>query len=84
MCRFDVELDNLEDLKRLLAFSSRYVQNLLLEQLPSHLNMEIIFDGLGKCVQLDTVLPKVPMSSQSISIYIQKRGHLHSRLSCDV
>eukprot|EP00892_Ulva_mutabilis_P003875 jgi/Ulvmu1/185/UM001_0189.1 len=44
---FDIEADNLEDLKRLVAFSARYVQNLLLEQLPSHLNLEIIFDGLG-------------------------------------
>lgn len=42
----------MEDLKRLLAFSARHVQNLLLEQLPSHLNLEIIFDGLGKCAQI--------------------------------
>lgn len=44
---FDIEVDAMEDLKRLLAFSARFVQKLLLEQLPSHLNLEIIFDGLG-------------------------------------
>jgi hypothetical protein len=49
-CRFDSEVANLDDLKRLLAFSSRFVQSLTIVQLPSHLELEILFDGLGKCV----------------------------------
>jgi hypothetical protein len=49
MHRFDIESHDLDALKRLLAFSSRYIQGLALDQLPSHLNLEIIFDGLGKC-----------------------------------
>jgi hypothetical protein len=48
LCRFDIEVGDLDALKRLLAFSSRYIQGLTLEQLPSHLNLEVIFDGLGK------------------------------------
>lgn len=49
--RFDIEAYDLDALKRLLAFSSRYVQALTLDQLPSHLNLEIIFDGLSKYAQ---------------------------------
>ena len=54
--RFDIGAHDLDALKRLLAFSSRYVQTLTLDQLPSHLNLEIIFDGLGKCAPLSPLL----------------------------
>lgn len=49
MCRFDAEKHRIEDLKRLLAFSSRYICSLTVKQLPSHLELDIPFDGLGKC-----------------------------------
>jgi hypothetical protein len=49
LCRFDTDSGKLDDLKRLLAFSQRFVSSLSLVQLPSHLELDILFDGLGKC-----------------------------------
>lgn len=46
--RFDGEAHSLDALKRLLAYSARYIQGLSLEQVPSHLEWEIVFANLGK------------------------------------
>jgi hypothetical protein len=50
VCRFDFEFGDLEALKRLVAFSAQFVQSVQIDQLPSHLELDILFDGLGKCV----------------------------------
>jgi hypothetical protein len=54
-CRFDIELGDLDALKRLLAFSAQFIQGLHIEQLPSHLELDILFDGLGKCAHVFAV-----------------------------
>ncbi|KAK9841164.1 hypothetical protein WJX74_001292 [Apatococcus lobatus] len=44
--RFDPELDDQESLRRLLAFSRRFVHRLELLQLPSHLDPQLILESL--------------------------------------
>ena len=59
-------MGNLDDLKRLLAFSSRFVQSVTLVQLPSHLELDILFDGLGKCVCPSASYPSVALPSGTL------------------
>lgn len=48
-CRFDPATSDINDLKRLLTFSTKYVNSLHLQQLPSHLDLQVIFDAMRRC-----------------------------------
>ena len=50
VCRFDPAVSDINELKRLLTFSTRFVNSLHLEQLPSHLDLQIIFEAMRRCV----------------------------------
>lgn len=47
-CRFDPATSDINDLKRLLTFSSKFVNSLHLQQLPSHIDLQIIFDAMRR------------------------------------
>ena len=47
-CRFDPATSDIKSLKRLLTFSSKFVNSLHLEQLPSHLDLQMIFDAMRR------------------------------------
>ena len=44
--RADDEVDDLEGLRRLIDFSSKYVHSLVLKQLPSHLDLQVVLSTL--------------------------------------
>eukprot|EP00879_Flechtneria_rotunda_P009172 GHRR01009602.1.p1 GENE.GHRR01009602.1~~GHRR01009602.1.p1 ORF type:complete len:439 (+),score=139.70 GHRR01009602.1:208-1524(+) len=44
--QFDVTTGDLAELRRLMAFSRRFVQSLRLQQLPSHLDLQLLFDAM--------------------------------------
>lgn len=44
--RFDPATDDLSQLRKLMAFSRRFVQCLRLQQLPSHLDLQLLFDTM--------------------------------------
>eukprot|EP00793_Prasinoderma_coloniale_P006870 PRCOL_00001701-RA len=44
---YDPSKTDVSDLKRLLAFSRRYVRNLTVRQLPSHMDLNVLFDSMG-------------------------------------
>lgn len=46
--RFDAEVNSLEDLRRLMTYSRRFVQTIRLRQLPSHLDLTMMFDCMVK------------------------------------
>lgn len=48
LCRFDYATSDINDLKRLLTFSSKFVHGIQLKQLPSHLDLQIIFDAMRR------------------------------------
>jgi len=48
LCRFDPANSDINDLKRLLTFSSKFVNSLHLQQLPSHLDLQVIFDAMRR------------------------------------
>jgi len=48
LCRFDPATSDINDLKRLLTFSSKFVNSLHLQQLPSHLDLQVIFDAMRR------------------------------------
>ena len=48
LCRFDLATSDINDLKRLLTFSSKFVNSLHLQQLPSHLDLQVIFDAMRR------------------------------------
>lgn len=50
VCRFDPATSDVNELKRLLTFSTKFVNSLHLEQLPSHLDLQIIFEAMRRCV----------------------------------
>ena len=50
VCRFDPATSDINELKRLLTFSTKFVNSLHLEQLPSHLDLQIIFEAMRRCV----------------------------------
>jgi hypothetical protein len=45
--RFDPEVSDLEQLKRLLKFSRRFISALRISQFPSHLDLGLLFDSIG-------------------------------------
>ena len=47
-CRFDPEVTEVAALRRLLTFGSRFVRSLHLQQLPSHLDLQILFDCMHR------------------------------------
>ena len=49
VCRFDPATCDINELKRLLTFSTKFVNSLHLQQLPSHLDLQIIFDAMRRC-----------------------------------
>ena len=46
--RFDPATNSMEQLRRLLMFSRRFVQTLHLRQLPSHLDLSLVFQCMIK------------------------------------
>lgn len=46
MYRFDPATGDLANLRRLMAFSRRFVQCLRVQQLPSHLDLQLLFDSM--------------------------------------
>ena len=48
LSRFDPNVNSMEDLKRLLTYSRRFVQTVRLRQLPSHMDLTVIFDCMVK------------------------------------
>lgn len=46
--RFDPTVTDLGSLKRLLTYSRRFVQSVHIRQLPSHLDLQILFDCMVK------------------------------------
>ncbi|KAL0020418.1 hypothetical protein WJX77_001282 [Trebouxia sp. C0004] len=44
--KFDPASSDINDLRRLLTFSSKFVNSLHLQQLPSHLDLQVIFDAM--------------------------------------
>ena len=42
--RFDPLLSDIDDLRRLLTFASPFVRNLIIQQIPSHIDLQIIFN----------------------------------------
>ena len=48
VCRFDPATSDFNELKRLLTFSSKFVNSLHLQQLPSHLDLQIIFEAMRR------------------------------------
>lgn len=47
-CRFDSAASDIGGLRRLLTYSRRYVQAVHIRQLPSHLDLQILFDCMVK------------------------------------
>ena len=48
VCRFDYASGDINELKRLLTYSSKFVNGLQLKQLPSHMDLQIIFDAMRR------------------------------------
>ena len=46
--RFDPAVNNVEELKRLMTYSRRFVQTVRLRQLPSHMDLTVLFDCMIK------------------------------------
>lgn len=46
--RFDPAVNSLEELRRLMTYSRRFVQSIRLRQLPSHLDLTTMFDCMVK------------------------------------
>ena len=44
---FDASTESIAELQRLLAYSKKYIRRLEIDKLPSHLNLELVFDHLG-------------------------------------
>lgn len=55
--RFDPATSDFNELKRLLTFSSKFVNSLHLQQLPSHLDLQIVFEAMRRCVSGNTLSP---------------------------
>mmetsp|Transcript_15365 Transcript_15365/g.50464 ORF Transcript_15365/g.50464 Transcript_15365/m.50464 type:complete len:420 (-) Transcript_15365:39-1298(-) len=47
---FDPEDGDVQTLRRLLTFSRRFARNLTVSQLPSHLDLQILFDTTASCL----------------------------------
>ncbi len=47
-CRYDAAVHSMDDLRRLMTYSRRFVQTVTLRQLPSHLDLQVIFDCMIK------------------------------------
>jgi hypothetical protein len=45
-CRFDAATGDIAALRRLMAFSRRFVQGLRVQQLPSHLDLQLLFNAM--------------------------------------
>ena len=65
LCRFDPATSDINDLKRLLTFSSKFVNSLHLQQLPSHLDLQIIFDAMRRW---DRRLPNIVLPRHLIMV----------------
>lgn len=63
LCRFDPATSDINDLKRLLTFSSKFVNSLHLQQLPSHLDLQVIFDAMRRW---DRSLPNIALPKHLI------------------
>ena len=50
VCRFNPATSDFNELKRLLTFSTKFVNSLHLQQLPSHLDLQIIFEAMRRYV----------------------------------
>ena len=48
VCRFGYASGDINELKRLLTYSSKFVNGLQLKQLPSHMDLQIIFDAMRR------------------------------------
>lgn len=48
VCRFDPATSDFNELKRLLTFSTKFVNSLHLQQLPSHLDLQIILEAMRR------------------------------------
>ena len=46
--RFDPAVNSMEELKRLMTYSRRFVQTVRLRQLPSHMDLTVLFDCMIK------------------------------------
>ena len=46
--RFDPSVNSMEELRRLMTFSRRFVQTVRLRQLPSHMDLTVLFDCMIK------------------------------------
>ena len=64
-CRFDPATADINDLKRLLTFSSKFVNSLHLQQLPSHLDLQVIFDAMRRW---DRSLPSTVLQKHLIMV----------------
>ncbi len=65
LCRFDPATSDINDLKRLLTFSSKFVNSLHLQQLPSHLDLQVIFDAMRRW---DRSLPNIALPRHPITV----------------
>lgn len=48
---FDPESSDISQLRRLLLFSRKYVSMIRIQQLPSHIDLTTLFDGLGSSLR---------------------------------
>ena len=46
--RFDYSSGDINELKRLLTYSSKFLNGLQVKQLPSHMDLQIIFDAMRR------------------------------------
>ena len=82
ICRFDPATSDFNELKRLLTFSTKFVNSLHLQQLPSHLDLQIIFEAMRRCVSGKMHSPcSVPVCWES-TLFIPVHALLHQVLVC--
>ena len=64
MCSFDPATCDINELKRLLTFASKFVNSLHLQQLPSHLDLQIIFDAMRRYPALQVLTYRLILQYQ--------------------
>uniref|UniRef100_A0A7S0RM29 F-box domain-containing protein n=1 Tax=Pyramimonas obovata TaxID=1411642 RepID=A0A7S0RM29_9CHLO len=50
MERYDPQTTEINALKRLFAFSKKFVRSVCITQLPSHLDLQLLFDNMASCL----------------------------------
>lgn len=86
--RFDPATSDINELKRLLTFSTKFVNSLHLEQLPSHLDLQIIFEAMRRCVSdllLSTCRKCSPLRLRCLFVlmlFCVSSQHLMAMLQC--